>query len=73
MTDRCPEPRLEPPMVEITDYGEPATDEETEFIKENYCEACKGLCGMDYRERDCTKTCDGFAEELERIRIEGWE
>ena len=36
--------------------------DEIEVIKENCCEACKGVWWM--QDSRCYETCEGFAEEL---------
>ena len=42
---------------------------ELDYMKEVHCEACKAMPTMDYT--DCYTNCDGFKEELKRVREEG--
>lgn len=49
-------------------YDSGPTEEELQLLKDNYCEACKGVSWME--DTDCYEECEGFAEELAELRIE---
>lgn len=44
------------------------TCEELQLLKDNYCEACKGMWWME--DTGCYETCEGFADELAELRAE---